>query len=118
MVQQSSGSWWTVVSAVVMLIAGHLALKYGIKPPIPSNLLYAYTVIIAIAISIGVGMIPVASDKFFMKLPHAFAPFFHSGILLASISAVLLNAHFNGLRSEEEASALAQEAGKQADAAH
>ncbi|VVE47871.1 nucleobase:cation symporter-2 family protein [Pandoraea fibrosis] len=71
-----------------------------------------------IAISIGVGMIPVASDKFFMKLPHALAPFFHSGILLASISAVLLNAHFNGLRSEEEASALAQEAGKQADAAH
>ncbi len=71
-----------------------------------------------IAISIGVGMIPVASDKFFMKLPHAFAPFFHSGILLASISAVLLNAHFNGLRSEEEASALAQEAGKQADATH
>ena len=50
MAQQSSGSWWTVVGAVVVLIAGHLALKYGIKPPIPSNLLYAYTVILAIAI--------------------------------------------------------------------
>jgi NCS2 family nucleobase:cation symporter-2 len=70
-----------------------------------------------IAISIGMGMIPVASDKFFSKLPHALEPLLHSGILLASITAVLLNAHFNGLHSEEEASALAQEAGKQA-AAH
>ena len=26
------------VGAIVVLIAGHLALKYGIKPPIPSNL--------------------------------------------------------------------------------
>jgi mono/diheme cytochrome c family protein len=50
MAQQSSGSWWTVVGAIVALIAGHLALKYGIRPPIPSNLLYAYTVIIGIAI--------------------------------------------------------------------
>jgi hypothetical protein len=50
MAQQPSGSWWTVVGAIVALIAGHLALKYGIKPPIPSNLLYAYTIIIGIAI--------------------------------------------------------------------
>jgi mono/diheme cytochrome c family protein len=50
MAQQASGSWWSVAGAIVVLIAGHLALKYGIKPPIPSNLLYAYTVIIAIAI--------------------------------------------------------------------
>lgn len=71
-----------------------------------------------IAISIGMGMIPVASDKFFMKLPHALAPFFHSGILLASITAVLLNAHFNGISSEKDAKTLAQDAGKQADAAH
>jgi xanthine permease len=71
-----------------------------------------------IAISIGMGMIPVESDKFFSKLPHALEPLLHSGILLASITAVLLNAHFNGLCSEQEASALAQEAGKLADAAH
>jgi mono/diheme cytochrome c family protein len=50
MAQQASGSWWSVLGAIVALIAGHLALKYGIKPPIPSNLLYAYTVIIGIAI--------------------------------------------------------------------
>ncbi len=50
MAQPSSGSWWSVVVAIVALVVGHLALKYGIKPPIPSNLLYAYTVIIGIAI--------------------------------------------------------------------
>jgi mono/diheme cytochrome c family protein len=50
MAQQSPGSWLSIILAIVVLIAGHLALKYGIKPPIPSNLLYAYTAIIAIAI--------------------------------------------------------------------
>ena len=55
MAQQASGSWWSVASAIVGLMAGHLALKYGIKPPIPSNLLYAYTVIIGIAIYVYLG---------------------------------------------------------------
>ena len=50
MAQPSSGSWWSVVLATVALVVGHLALKYGIKPPIPSSLLYAYTAIIGIAI--------------------------------------------------------------------
>jgi mono/diheme cytochrome c family protein len=50
MAQQASGSWWTVGGAIAALLAGHLALKYGIRPPVPSNLLYAYTVIIGIAI--------------------------------------------------------------------
>jgi NCS2 family nucleobase:cation symporter-2 len=70
-----------------------------------------------IAVSIGMGMIPAVSDKFFARLPHALEPLLHSGILLASISAVLLNAHFNGLRNEEEAGTLAREAGKQPDVA-
>jgi len=50
MAQPASGSWLSVVGAVIALVAGHLLLKYGIKPPIPSNLLYAYTMIIAIAL--------------------------------------------------------------------
>ena len=50
MTQQSTGSWWSVLGAVVVLIAGYLALKYGINPPIPSSLLYAYLGLIAIAI--------------------------------------------------------------------
>jgi mono/diheme cytochrome c family protein len=50
MAQQSAGSWWSVLGTVVVLIACYFALKYGITPPIPSSLLYAYMGLIAIVI--------------------------------------------------------------------
>ncbi|MFU0503751.1 nucleobase:cation symporter-2 family protein [Pseudaminobacter sp. NGMCC 1.201702] len=49
-----------------------------------------------VAVSIGFGMIPMVAPEFKMWLPHAIHPLIESGILLASISAVLLNAYFNG----------------------
>ncbi|VVE47727.1 purine permease [Pandoraea eparura] len=52
-----------------------------------------------VAISIGMAMIPVASNKFFAKMPEQLAPLLHSGILLATLSAVILNAYFNGLKA-------------------
>ena len=36
-------------------------------------------------------MVPVVAPKFFSQLPHALEPILHSGILLASVSAVVLN---------------------------
>lgn len=62
-----------------------------------------------VAISIGMGMIPVVSDKFFSKLPSAVAPVLSSSILLAAISAVLLNLFFNGMTSDKDAVAAALE---------
>jgi xanthine permease len=56
-----------------------------------------------IAISIGVGMIPLVADKFFSQMPHALDPLLHSGILLAALSAVVLNLYFNGAGSLAEA---------------
>jgi uric acid transporter len=56
-----------------------------------------------VAISIGMGMIPIVSGKFFQHMPKALSPLLHSGILLAAISAVILNAYFNGLGSGTEA---------------
>jgi xanthine/uracil permease len=44
-------------------------------------------------------MIPVASNKFFAKMPEQLAPLLHSGILLATLSAVILNAYFNGFKA-------------------
>ncbi len=38
MAQQASGSWWSVGGAIVALIAGHLALKYGIQTAHPVKL--------------------------------------------------------------------------------
>jgi NCS2 family nucleobase:cation symporter-2 len=52
-----------------------------------------------VAVSIGLGMIPVVSPAFFKQLPAALSPLLHSGILLAATSAVVLNACFNGVRA-------------------
>jgi uracil-xanthine permease len=51
-----------------------------------------------VAISIGVGMIPLVAPDFKMWLPHAIEPLIDSGILLAAIASVALNALFNGAR--------------------
>jgi NCS2 family nucleobase:cation symporter-2 len=55
-----------------------------------------------VAISLGLGMIPLIAPNFKQWLPHAIHPLIESGILLASVSAVLLNIYFNGTRSGEE----------------
>ncbi|MDO5620309.1 MAG: nucleobase:cation symporter-2 family protein [Paracoccus sp. (in: a-proteobacteria)] len=49
-----------------------------------------------VAISLGMGMIPLVAPDFRMWMPHAIHPLIESGILLASVSAVGLNAFFNG----------------------
>ncbi len=66
-----------------------------------------------VAISIGVGMIPVVAPNFRQWMPHAIHPLIESGILLTSLSAVLLNVFFNGAPHDTEA---AVEAAKQAEA--
>jgi uric acid transporter len=53
-----------------------------------------------VAVSIGLGLVPVVSPQFFAKLPPSLSPLLHSGILLAAVSAVVLNLIFNGLRGE------------------
>jgi NCS2 family nucleobase:cation symporter-2 len=65
-----------------------------------------------VAISIGFGMIPLVADRFFAQMPKSLSPLLHSGILLASIAAVLLNLFFNpikaaGFASQESADAAA-----------
>ena len=49
-----------------------------------------------VAVSIGVGMIPLIAPNFKQWMPHAIHSLIESGILLASICAVLLNVFFNG----------------------
>lgn len=49
-----------------------------------------------VAVSIGVGMIPLIAPKYLQWLPHGIHPLIESGILLASLSAVALNLFFNG----------------------
>jgi len=56
-----------------------------------------------VAISIGMGMIPLIAPNFKQWMPHGIHSLIESGILLASFSAVLLNLFFNGASSDTSA---------------
>jgi NCS2 family nucleobase:cation symporter-2 len=56
-----------------------------------------------VAVSIGIGMIPLIAPNFKQWMPHALHSLIESGILLASISAVLLNLFLNGAKHDEDA---------------
>jgi uracil-xanthine permease len=61
-----------------------------------------------VAVSVGMGMIPLVAPNFKQWMPHDIHPLIESGILLASVTAVLLNAFFNGAKgSVDEAKATA-----------
>jgi NCS2 family nucleobase:cation symporter-2 len=63
-----------------------------------------------VAISIGFGMIPLIAPKYLQWMPHSIHPLIESGILLASISAVLLNLYFNGSQGDTRAAVAAAKA--------
>jgi NCS2 family nucleobase:cation symporter-2 len=69
-----------------------------------------------VAISIGFGMIPIVADRFFAQMPKALSPFLHSGILLASVVAVLLNVFFNQIHSFQAAEQETAEAAAHSEA--
>ncbi len=60
-----------------------------------------------VAISLGIGMIPLIAPNFKQWMPHGIHPLIESGILLSSISAVLLNLFFNGGHSDTGAAVAA-----------
>jgi uracil-xanthine permease len=66
-----------------------------------------------VAVSIGFGMVPLVAPRWTQHMPHSLHPLLESGILLAALSAVLLNAFFNGARGDANA---ALQAAKAADA--
>jgi uric acid transporter len=68
---------------------------------------------IIIAVSIGFGMIPLIAPNFKQWMPHSLHPLIESGILLASLSAVILNLFFNGAKDTGTDATI--EAAKQAD---
>ena len=56
-----------------------------------------------VAVSIGMGLIPVVRPEFFAHLPLWMGPITHSGIAMAAVSAVSLNLMFNVLGGAERA---------------
>jgi uric acid transporter len=68
-----------------------------------------------VAIATGFGMIPLVAPNFFRYTPEELHPLLESGILLAAIAAVVLNAFFNGLRTAESARSEASTAAASAE---
>jgi uracil-xanthine permease len=66
-----------------------------------------------VAISIGAGLIPLVAPRWTQQMAHGLHPLLESGILLTSITAVLLNFFFNGGKAD---TAGAIEAAKAAEA--
>jgi len=56
-----------------------------------------------VAVSLGMGMIPLIAPNFKQWIWHDIHPLIESGILLASITAVALNAFFNGAAEDRAA---------------
>jgi uric acid transporter len=56
-----------------------------------------------VAVSIGIGMIPLIAPNFKQWMPHSIHSLVESGILLASVCAVLLNLFLNGAKHDETA---------------
>jgi uric acid transporter len=66
-----------------------------------------------VAVSTTIGMIPLIAPNFKQWMPHSIHPLIDSGILLASVCAVLLNAFFNQGKADLAATVAAA---RQADA--
>ena len=64
-----------------------------------------------VAISIGIGLIPVVAPDFFQNFPDWSQTIMHSGITLGSITAILLNAFFNGSKGAGDLNEIKANAG-------
>lgn len=49
-----------------------------------------------VAVSVVIGLMPMVNGKVFSRLPEWLSPFTHSGIVLAAITALILNLYLNG----------------------
>ncbi|WP_342129843.1 nucleobase:cation symporter-2 family protein [Hydrogenophaga sp. OTU3427] len=68
-----------------------------------------------VAVSISLGMVPLVAPAWTQHMPHGLHPLLESGILLTTISAVVLNMFFNGAQGSV---AEAREAALQAEGGH
>jgi len=84
-----------MVAATGVRILGHVDFVHNRKN--------AYIV----AVSLAMGMIPLVADRFFAQLPELLAKFCQNGILLGTLTAVLLNLMFNARESVAPAHGMA-----------
>ncbi|HBV88328.1 MAG TPA: uracil permease [Desulfosporosinus sp.] len=83
----------------------------GIKTLAKVDFEHNHRNIFIVAISIGIGVIPVTVPDFFQNFPAWSQTIMHSGITLGSIAAIILNAFFNGSRGAGDLDELKANAG-------
>jgi uric acid transporter len=85
-----------VVAAVPLSVLGGAGLvMFGMIAATGVRILaeveLTYERLAVIAASVALGLIPVLSEKFFQHMPAMLGPILHSGIVLASVTAIALN---------------------------
>ena len=65
--------------------------------------------VLVVAISVAIGLIPLAVPGFYQKFPSWSQVALNSGITAGSIAAIILNAVLNGSTTEEDDSPVRQE---------
>lgn len=80
----------SVLGGAALVLFGMVAAS-GIRSLAAAELDRSREDLIVVALSLGVGLIPTLSDRFFAAAPEALAPFTHSGVLLGILTAITLN---------------------------
>ncbi|MDI9331215.1 MAG: nucleobase:cation symporter-2 family protein [Alphaproteobacteria bacterium] len=101
-----------VKSRFVCVAGGIILIVLGVIPKMAALVESLPTVVLGGAGLVMFGMIPLIAPNYKQWMPHGMHPLIESGILLASLAAVLLNLYFNGAKEDTEA---AIAAAKQAD---
>ena len=132
--------WVTVAGGIIMVILGLLPKLSALVEAIPQVVLGGAGIVMfgmvaatgariltgvdfktnrynlfVVAISVGFGLIPLVAANFFQQFPPVLKPLLESGILLAAIVSVILNAFFNGLGTSADARASASAGAKAAE---
>lgn len=122
--------WVCVVGGVIMIVLGGLPKMAAVIADIPQFVLGGAGLVMfgmvaatgirilssvdykdnrfnlyIVAVSIGAGLIPLVAPNWSQQMSPLLSPILHSGILLTSITAVLLNLFFNGSKGHGPATA-------------
>ncbi|EXS71227.1 nucleobase:cation symporter-2 family protein [Sphingobium sp. Ant17] len=94
----------SVLGGAALVLFGMVAAS-GIRSLAAAGLDHSREDLLVVAISLGVGLIPTFSDRFFASAPPALAPFTHSGVLLGIVTAIALNLFLRAGRNRNESDA-------------
>lgn len=92
---------WLAASIPQYVLGGAAVVMFGMVAATGVRILGAVEFVknrknaYVVAVSLSLGMIPLVADRFFAQLPEPAAKFFQNGILLGTLTAVLLNLLFS-----------------------